>query len=88
MFFPLFTLLAALPFTLGAPTPAGPMDAQFKSALQTSSQGQCGAIPALTLPAGVVVPAGQAITMATVGRGRQNYTCTGGAFVTAGAVAE
>ncbi|WOO79769.1 uncharacterized protein LOC62_02G003284 [Vanrija pseudolonga] len=44
----------------------------------------------LPLPANQTVlamPAGQSVTLATVSRGVQNYTCTNGAWVSAGALA-
>lgn len=44
----------------------------------------------LTVPvvAGLSLPSGQKLSAVTVGRGTQNYTCTAGKYVSAGAVAE
>jgi hypothetical protein len=88
MRFALLSCLLAVPAVLGAPVALSEADtsALFKTAL-TITAPSC-AVPALNLPAGIVVPAGQSLKSATVGRGKQNYTCTAGAYVSAGAVAE
>ncbi|ORY27679.1 hypothetical protein BCR39DRAFT_453828, partial [Naematelia encephala] len=41
----------------------------------------------LSLPSGFAVPCGQTPELITVGSGVQNYTCTSGSWVTAGALA-
>ena len=42
----------------------------------------------ITLPSGLSIPNGQSISLITVGRGIQNYTCTNGAYVSIGALAK
>ncbi|WVQ94347.1 hypothetical protein IAU59_001426 [Kwoniella sp. CBS 9459] len=47
------------------------------------------AVGTLSVPVAgsLAVPAGQAVSMVTVGRGVQNYTCTNGTYASAGALA-
>ncbi|OCF42517.1 hypothetical protein I317_03633 [Kwoniella heveanensis CBS 569] len=80
---------AAVPTTL-----ASIQSADFKSLLSSEKIPQnCPINKTLTVPlsaaAGgtLAVPAGQAVSMITVGRGVQNYTCTNGTYVSAGALA-
>jgi len=42
----------------------------------------------IPLPSGLTLAIGQNLSKVTLGRGTQNYTCTQGAFVSAGAVAK
>ncbi|KAK4690048.1 hypothetical protein P7C73_g74, partial [Tremellales sp. Uapishka_1] len=81
----------ALP-ALAAPFgPSGPRGSapNFASLLASASTG-C-STSGLTVPLSgqttLALPSGQAVSMVTTGRGIQNYTCTGGAYVSVGAVA-
>lgn len=40
------------------------------------------------VPKGLSVPAGENTTLVTVARGSQNYTCSKGAYISAGALAK
>lgn len=90
----LFSLLALLPVALSAPAIAPDhlsSLSKFTSALTT----QCSAAKvAVPLPANasfasvLSTSAGEKTEIITVGRGVQNYTCTAGKYVSAGALAK
>lgn len=84
------TLLLLLPLTLASPLSslAARQSDDFAALAQT--------IPAtcpannvrIPLPTNFTLSANETTHLVTVGRGTQNYTCTNGTFVSAGAVAE
>lgn len=70
-------LLALVPFALAAPTPD----------MSTSSSCPVSSIEVPIIP-GIERSAGEQTIFSTVGRGVQNYTCTAGKWLSAGALAE
>ncbi|KAK8861282.1 hypothetical protein IAR55_002101 [Kwoniella newhampshirensis] len=95
----LVALLFLLPATLSLPftsrsdssTLSFLSSAPFQSLIGLDDQTTHCSVDGLTVPLsgvpGLSVPGGQKLSTITVGRGVQNYTCTSGTYVTAGAVA-
>ena len=83
MLVPLLILLPLAPLLLAKPL------VQRSSKIDFASFSGCptSSIP-VPVPSGLTVPAGQNVSLITVGRGIQNYTCTNGTYVSAGALAK
>ncbi|CAD6581913.1 MAG: hypothetical protein TREMPRED_003133 [Tremellales sp. Tagirdzhanova-0007] len=89
----LLTLLLLLPFTLAKLTGSNGLtsliarwnDPDFT--LSPELQGCSTSNFQLDLPTGLSVPSNQSVSLVTVGRGIQNYTCTNGTYVSNGALA-
>ncbi|KAK1920846.1 hypothetical protein DB88DRAFT_513589 [Papiliotrema laurentii] len=83
------TCLLLLTSVMGAPTSLSALQSSSFNDLTRSLAPSCPLgnfqIP---LPSGLTLSPGQQVKFATVGRGTQNYTCTNGAFVSSGAVAD
>lgn len=89
MLFSITAILFCLVPALAAPTTLASLQTSNFGDLTRSLPQKCSlqrfAIP---VPAGLTLTTGEAPVLATVGRGTQNYTCTAGKFVSAGAVAK
>ncbi|WWC59912.1 uncharacterized protein I303_102474 [Kwoniella dejecticola CBS 10117] len=97
----IFTIILSLiilsPAVLSAPVAAALDVKSLASISRTNLQTLASRLPQrcsvsnISVPlegqAGLAVPAGQTVSTIAVGRGVQNYTCTSGAYVSAGALA-
>lgn len=90
MFVSLFILLLFVaPAAIAAPTSLASLQkSNFQDLTRGLSQKCTLNKLAIPVPAGISLTKGEALVFATVGRGVQNYTCTAGKFVSAGAVAK
>ena len=85
MFFNLLLLLPVIPTSLALPFIERSSYSHLSHKFDLSKFQGCPTSGILVpVPMGLSVPNGQTTSLVTVGRGIQNYTCTNGAYVTAG----